>query len=131
MKRFPIALLLMLIGGLIFATACAGETVVETVIVEKVVPGEDVIQTVVVEKVVTQEAPTEFFGEVVAMNIDTPAAKFSNRVPLNVIMHYDGITEPLMRATHSPPPYYSREPAGAGVADMAQRPALRRVSTVS
>jgi len=91
------------------------KVVQQTVVVEKQVE-KVVVQTAVVEKVVTKALPTSFVGEVVAMNTDTPAAKFSNRVPLNVIMHYDGFSEPLMRAPHSPPPYYWREPAGAGIA---------------
>jgi len=51
--------LLLMGGALALATACAGEaeTVVETVIVEKVVevPGEKVVETVVVEKEVPKE----------------------------------------------------------------------------
>ena len=61
MRRLHIALLLTLFGGLVFAAACGGETetIVETVIVEKVIPGETriekVVETVVVEKVVAGE----------------------------------------------------------------------------
>ena len=113
----------------------AGETVkvVETVVVEREVPGETIVETVVVEKavdrpvvqtvvvttekVVVESAPVEFYGEVVANNTDTPAAKFTNQVPLHYLMHYYGFTEPLMRANHSPPPNYSRVPSGNGIAE--------------
>ena len=100
----------------------AGETVkvIETVVVEKPVERiETKIETVVVtqEKIVVETAPGEFFGEVVANNTDTPAAKFTNQVPLHYLMHYYGFTEPLMRANHSPPPNYSRVPSGNGIAE--------------
>ena len=53
MKRSGYALLAALVTGLIFVVACgAEEKVVETVIVEKIVPGEKVVETVVVEKIV-------------------------------------------------------------------------------
>ena len=41
-------LLIGLCAALVLAVACAGETVVETVIVEKIVPGEKVVETVIV-----------------------------------------------------------------------------------
>ena len=55
MKRLGLALFVMLAVGLLAAVACAGETVIETVVVEKIVPGEKVVQTVVVEKQVPGE----------------------------------------------------------------------------
>ena len=55
MKRLGLVPLAMIAAGLLFAAACGGETVVETVIVEKAVPGEKVVETVVVEKAVPGE----------------------------------------------------------------------------
>ena len=52
MKRLAFAPLLVLALGLVFVVACAGEKVVETVVVEKAVPGEKVVETVIVEKIV-------------------------------------------------------------------------------
>jgi len=54
-----LALLIALGAVAILAVACAGETVIETVVVEKVVPGEKVVETVVVEKVVPGEKVVE------------------------------------------------------------------------
>ena len=59
MKRLRLAPLAILMAGLLFAAACGAETVVETVIVEKVVPGEKVVETVIVEKVVPGEKVVE------------------------------------------------------------------------
>ena len=100
----------------------AGETVkvVETVVVEKPVERvETKIETVVVtqEKVVVEAAPVIYRGEVVANNTDTPAGKFSNRVPLHYLLHYYGFTEPILRANYSPPPHYDPGPGTGGLAE--------------
>ena len=100
----------------------AGETVkvVETVVVEKpVTQVETKVETVVVtqEKVVIESAPVIYRGEVVANNTDTPAGKFSNRVPLHYLLHYYGFTEPILRANYSPPPHYDPGPGTGGLAE--------------
>jgi len=59
-KRFLVLLpLIVLAAGLFAVVGCAGETVVETVIVEKVVPGAKVVETVIVEKAVPGEKVVE------------------------------------------------------------------------
>jgi len=80
MKRLPIALLLILFGGLLFTAACAAEAekVVETVIVEKAVPGEKVVETVIVEKVVPGEKVVE---TVVVVATATPAPAVTPKKP--------------------------------------------------
>jgi len=56
MKRLLMLFALaVLAAGLIGIIGCAGETVVETVVVEKIVPGDTVVETVVIEK----EVPVE------------------------------------------------------------------------
>ena len=60
MKRLSLVPLAVLVAGLLLAVACAGETVVETVIVEKEVAVEKkVVETVVVEKIITGEKVVE------------------------------------------------------------------------
>ncbi|NQU96797.1 MAG: hypothetical protein HQ548_04030, partial [Chloroflexi bacterium] len=59
MKRLSLLPLAVLVTGLLFAVACAGETVIETVIVEKQVPGAKVVETVVVEKIIAGEKVVE------------------------------------------------------------------------
>ena len=59
MRRLGLALLIALMALSALAVACAGETVVETVIVEKAVPGEKVVETVIVEKAVPGEKVVE------------------------------------------------------------------------
>jgi len=116
----------VLSAGLALAVACGGDTeVVEKIVevpVEKIVIKEvpvevEKIVTQVVEKEVIKEvARGDFYGEVVVTNVDTPAAKFNNRVSGSNLIHYNGVAETLMRPAHSPPPNYNREPGGAGVA---------------
>ncbi len=76
-------LLLMLGAALALAVACAGETVVETVVVEKMVPGEKVVETVIVEKMVPGEKVVETVVVVATpmpSEAKPPAAKFSGEL---------------------------------------------------
>ena len=59
MRRFGLVPVIALMAGLVIIVGCAGEKVVETVVVEKAVPGEKVVETVVVEKVVPGEKVVE------------------------------------------------------------------------
>ncbi len=71
MKRLSLLPLAVLVTGLLFAVACAGETVIETVIVEKQVPGEKVVETVIVEK----QVPGEKVVETVIVEKQIPGEK--------------------------------------------------------
>ena len=81
MRRLGIALLIALTALPALATACAGEkeTVVETVVVEKIVPGEKVIETVVVEKVVEKV--------VIATSTPAPTLAPARRVQRVIVGH--------------------------------------------
>ena len=61
MKRLSFIPVAMIAAGLLLAVACGGETVIETVVVEKQVqvPGEKVVETVIVEKEVAGEKVVE------------------------------------------------------------------------
>jgi ABC-type transport system substrate-binding protein len=74
MKRLPIALLLILFGGLLFTAACAAEAekVVETVVVEKAVPGEKLVEKVVETVVVEKEVAGEIVKVVETVVVEKP-----------------------------------------------------------
>jgi len=78
-KRLPIVFALIVLGGLLFTAACGGETVVETVIVEKTLPGETIIEkvveTVVVEKIVAGEKVQVVETVIVEKEVVVPGEK--------------------------------------------------------
>ncbi|NQU96625.1 MAG: ABC transporter substrate-binding protein [Chloroflexi bacterium] len=114
MKRLIILLpLVALVVALFGVIGCAGETVVETVVVEKVVPGEKVVETVVVEKVVPGEKVVETVivekeivvkeevpVEVVVTATAAPTAKPAGVVKIGTLLDYTGdlaVYGPAMR----------------------------------
>jgi len=115
MKRLLILLpLLALAFGLFAAVGCAGETVIETVVVEKVIPGEKVVETVIVEKavpgekvvetvVVEKAVPGEKVIETVVVEkqvVVTATARPAGTVKIGTLLDYTGdlgVYGPAMR----------------------------------
>ncbi len=100
MKRLLILLALAaLVVGLFGVIGCGGETVVETVVVEKAVPGEKVVETVVVEKVV----PGEKVVETVVVEkqvVVTATPRVAADVKIGTLLDYTGdlgVYGPAMR----------------------------------
>ena len=88
MKRLSFIPVAMIAAGLLLAVACGGETVIETVVVEKQVqvPGEKVVETVIVEKEVAGETIKVVETVVVEKEVQLPGEKVVETVVVEKIV---------------------------------------------